>query len=204
MLSVALTCWNGSRGYWSSISRNRPKTGLCPVLRSGMALRQCVKMSSPCCHWSWEQSALKMWLISSPPLCLTRSPLEPSSPAKPPCSLCHQDTGRLPPGQVLFLYMPLALDLVRILLDVFVKLCRTWLILDSGIPKCILSIRPLFILSSVPRLFTSSVYIFLTNKSPRKLSKWTLGFWILLSFLPVKAIFNQCQDSQVHLSHFPF
>lgn len=68
-------------------------------------------------------------------------------------------------AQVLPLYIPHALDIVKILLDAFGKLCRTWLILDSAFPKFILSIRSLpdFILGP-KTLFAFSVYIFLTKK----------------------------------------
>lgn len=61
-------------------------------------------------------------------------------------------------AQVLSLYISRAFDRVKILLEVFGKLCRTWLILDF--PKFILSVRPLsdFILGP-KALFTSSVHL---------------------------------------------
>lgn len=144
---------------------------------------------------SWKKRAWKVWCTGSQLLCLTLSPLEPSSLAKPPRSPCHLSTGQLPQAQVLSLIILGALDIVKIPLDAFSKLCRTWLILDSAFPKFVLSMRSLsdFILG--PKTpFASSVYIFLTNKSPRKFSKWSHGILVfLLRFLLVKAIFNQSQ-----------
>lgn len=132
-----------------------------------------------------KKSAWKVWCTSPQLLCLTFSPLEPSSLAKPPRSPCHLSTGQLPQAQVLSLYIPHALNIVKIPLDAFGRLCRTQLILDSAFPKFILSIRSLsgFILGP-KTLFASSVYIFLTNKSPRKFSKWSHGILVIPSQFP--------------------
>ena len=70
----------------------------------------------------------------------SRSPVEPCSLAKPPCSPRPQSAVQSQ-AQVLSLYISRAFNRVKILLDVFGKLCRTWLILDF--PKFILSVRPL-------------------------------------------------------------
>lgn len=118
------------------------------------------KMCPPCWSLSWKKRAWKVWCTGSQLFCLTLSPLEPSSLAKPPRSPCYLSTGRLPQAQVLSLYILGALDIVKMLLDAFGKLCRTWLILDSAFPKFVLSMRSLSdFISLVPRLFLPLLFI---------------------------------------------
>lgn len=71
-------------------------------------------------------------VVHWPPTALP-DPLTPGTqqPDKATRSPCHLSTGQLPQAQVLSLYIPRALDIEKILLDTFSKLCRTWLILDS-------------------------------------------------------------------------
>lgn len=137
--------------------------------------------------WPWgEMSRCFEDAVSCPPASLS-APLspEPGSMAQPSCSLDPRGhrPAAISPGAV-----PLhssCWEIVKILLDMLSKVCKTQLILDSSFLKCILSIRPVFDFIFGPKTLTSSVSIFLTNKSPSKFAKWPLGVLLNPSQFPV-------------------
>ena len=168
--TVALTCLEWlQRWYWSSVSSNSPGSG--GFVQDSEA--GCVKAQWRC---GTLVASLSAW------------PSHPWSPATWPSAPAYsviRNRGQQPQAQLLSLYILLAVDMVKIISDVLGTLCRSWLILDSSFLKFILSIRPPFDFILGPKTFLISyVYIFLTNNSPRKFSKWPLGILLIPSQFP--------------------
>lgn len=165
-----------------------------------MALIRCVRTTFPGCSESRKKHVWKRGTADDQLLCFTNFPQAPEAQRS------IENINQFPRFSAVLLQFFFG-EYSRMPLTFSDKLHRTEFILDSSFPRLILSIRLLFDLSWVPRplLFHLCISFQLTNLQESSLSGPMGRFGFLLSFLLVKATFNQrVRDSLVHWSLFPF
>lgn len=120
--------WNGSRDGTGPVSaQTGQELGFLQDSEVGAGLGKTCQDVSPMLQLVLGEV---LWRRSAPMASCSAQPADPWNPAPwlgPPAHFIIENTGQLPQAQGPSIYIPLAVDVVKILLDVLGKLCRTQL-----------------------------------------------------------------------------